>query len=220
MTSVAVVGMVDTVGTTAKNIPTATGKVAGYVTGSADIQWTAAEWAMFPHSVHVTINQENGSDAACDVYDYETGAWTELDVVAKVKANAGQCTVYVNQANVESLTKALTAAGMQNHGVELWLANWDLDKSEATALVGTFINEFKVVAVQWASPSSNPDIILPGSTKTLKQANCDLSVTLVGWPAVVTPPAPPVDPPPVTETVSVTFTSTDGGKTFTVTGKL
>ena len=39
----------------------------------------------------------------------------------------------------------------------------------------------KIVAVQWASPSSNPDTPLPRSSLTLEQANCDLSVTLDYW---------------------------------------
>lgn len=39
----------------------------------------------------------------------------------------------------------------------------------------------KIVAVQWASPSSNPDTPLPRSSLTLRQANCDLSVTLDYW---------------------------------------
>jgi hypothetical protein len=38
-----------------------------------------------------------------------------------------------------------------------------------------------VQAVQWAAPQSNPDTLIPGSSLTLADGNCDLSVTAPGW---------------------------------------
>ena len=37
-------------------------------------------------------------------------------------------------------------------------------------MVGTRLDGHKIVAVQWASPSSNPDMPLPRSSLTLEQA--------------------------------------------------
>ena len=47
---------------------------------------------------------------------------------------------------------------------------------------------FPVKAVQWASPSSNPGTLVPGTGLTLTQANCDLSVADKSWPSVPPPP--------------------------------
>jgi hypothetical protein len=54
-------------------------------------------------------------------------------------------------------------------------------QAQADNLLGTRLHGHKVVAVQWASPSSNPNTPLPRSSLTLRQANCDLSVTLDYW---------------------------------------
>ena len=43
---------------------------------------------------------------------------------------------------------------------------------------GIQIGGFRVEMVQWASSSSNPDTILPGTNYTLKSAGCDLSVAI------------------------------------------
>ena len=48
-------------------------------------------------------------------------------------------------------------------------------------MLGTRLDGHKIVAVQWASPSSNPDMPLPRSGLTLEQANCDLPVTPDYW---------------------------------------
>ena len=37
------------------------------------------------------------------------------------------------------------------------------------------------MAVQWASPTSNPNTIVPGGTQTLADANIDISVTIPSW---------------------------------------
>jgi hypothetical protein len=80
------------------------------------------------------------------------------------------------------LRPAATGPGALYHRhVRLWLADWSLSRAQADNLLGTRLHGHKVVAVQWASPSSNPNTPLPRSSLTLRQANCDLSVTLDYW---------------------------------------
>jgi hypothetical protein len=84
----------------------------------------------------------------------------------------------VATANQATLTRALRAAG--HTGVDLWVANWSLSEAEAARLLTTS-GDYPVVAVQWASPTSNPNTPVPGSTRTLAEANVDLSVTVASW---------------------------------------
>ena len=187
------VTMIDTIGADAFNIPASAPKVAGYVTGSAEIEWTTADWARFPKAGKVRINQRATADPnpkVGDVYDVEAGALTVPAAVTAAKARKAigwTTAVYVSDSGVDDLVTALGEARLTNSGVELWVANWALNHAEATALIGTYVRGFKIVAVQWASPTSNPDTIVPGSKLTLAQANADLSVTLASWFAYVPP---------------------------------
>jgi hypothetical protein len=183
--AVATATMIDTIHDDVHNIPVTAPKVAGYSTGTADIRWTTADWDRFPNSGKVRINQDGSTDISeaglDDVADYEPGAFTEAQVLEWVKlrkhSNLG-CAVYVATANQASLTRALRAAG--HTGVDLWVANWSLSEAEAARLLTTS-GEYPVVAVQWASPTSNPNTLVPGSTRTLAEANVDLSVTVASW---------------------------------------
>jgi hypothetical protein len=88
------------------------------------------------------------------------------------------CAIYVATSNQSSLTSALKAAG--HIKVDLWVADWSLSEAEAADLL-TISGDYPVVAVQWASPASNPNTVVPGSTKTLAEANVDLSITVASW---------------------------------------
>jgi hypothetical protein len=57
--------MIDSIHATCHNIPTGTRKVAGYVTGSADIRWRRADWDRFSprHTGLVRIDQSFGGRA-------------------------------------------------------------------------------------------------------------------------------------------------------------
>jgi hypothetical protein len=173
-------------------IPVSTLKIAGYVTGTPDVQWTATDWARFPRSGHVRIDQSAGgalfTSGAADVLDVETGAATQEDAVTAIperQKHGEYSTVYVAQARLASLQAALRELGslITMNKVGFWVANWNLSETEADAALGN-----EIVAVQWASPVSNPDTRVPGSNLTLRQANLDLSVTQPGW---FPPPAPP-----------------------------
>jgi hypothetical protein len=180
------VTMIDATGACAPSVPAGTAKVAGYVTGSAGICWTAADWDRF-HGSRVRIDQSPDLSAFAagnaDVADIENGAGTAeaaAAAVAERQKNGRYSTAYVSAANLPALRDALSA--VVTNQVGFWVANWDLSEAEAAAQLGN-----EIVAVQWASPASNPGTLMPGSALTLAKANADLSVTLAGW---YPPPAP------------------------------
>ena len=86
---------------------------AGYVTGSPDIQWTAAQLA----TATVTIDQGfTGSPvASATVRDVEAGAWTPVAAVNLTGWTAARPTIYCNQNTLPSVL----AAGWRG---DLWLA--------------------------------------------------------------------------------------------------
>lgn len=198
--------MLDTVGTAAHNIPKATPYVGGYVTGSGAVPWSQGEWSMFPDSRHIRIDQSpsaNPDPHSFDAVDMETNALTAGGVAAEVKrrvdAGVTWTTVYATRANLALVTAAIKGLGgsyWDGH-VNYWLADWNLDEEQAAALIGTFIEGATCIAVQWASPTSNPNTVVPGGSATLVQANVDISVcdgTWIpsgGWGTPPTPVAPP-----------------------------
>jgi hypothetical protein len=183
--AVATAVMIDTIHDDVSNIPVNTPKVAGYITGTPDIQWTNADWDRFPRSGKVRINQDGSTDVSeagvGNVADCEPGAFSVAQVVEWVKLRKHSniaSAVYVSASEQGSLTGALREAG--HTGVDLWVANWDLSEAEAADLLTTS-GEYPVVAVQWASPISNPNTAVPGGSLTLSEANVDLSITVASW---------------------------------------
>jgi hypothetical protein len=184
--------MIDAIHADAGNIPAGTPKVAGYVTGTPDIQWTSPDWARFPSSGHVRIDQSAAlaewASGGADVADVESGAATQASAVAAAlerEKKGWWSFIYVAQGNLAAMQTAVAAAKLTQ--VQYWVAAWDADEVNAAAMLGD-----DIIAVQWASPSSNPDTTVPGSTQTLSQANVDLSVTIPSWFAYI-PPAPVQD---------------------------
>jgi hypothetical protein len=213
--TVSTVTMFDTINQSAGNIPQSAKKVGGYVTGPENILWPPVKWALFPNAGHVSIDQSAdltmyGAGSA-EVADVEAGAGTYANAAEETQnrqtAKASPGTLYVSAANVDDLVAELHKSEVDFSDVYLWLANWDLDEAEATALVGTEVQGLRVVAVQWASPSSNPHTQVPGeSGQTLLGSNLDLSVAEAGWipaPGYVAPVAPEPTPEPVPEEVPV-----------------
>lgn len=185
--------MIDATDTTTDTgkIPAGTRRVAGYDTGTPDIMWDAADWARFPRASRIHIDQSAGlpffAAGKTQVADVERGAGTIEHAVAGVveRQKAGEySTIYIQQSNLAELAAALHAADVKMNRVGFWVANWNLSEAAAAAQLGN-----ETVAIQWASPTSNPNTVMPGSALTLRDANVDLSVTLPGW---YPPPAPPV----------------------------
>lgn len=183
--------MVDATGTDSAHLPAEAPKVAGYVTGSGGVPWSAADWARFTQAGHVRVDQSATLSAwasgAADVADMEKGAATQGTVIIQGlvrQAKGWWSFVYVSAANLAGLQEAARAAGLVK--LQYWVANWNLSEEEAAAQLGG-----DIVAVQFASPTSNPDTVVPGGTATLKDANVDLSVTIPAWFGY-RPPAPAV----------------------------
>lgn len=210
--------MADTIGADAKNIPATFPKVAGYDTGSGSIPWTLADWGLFPKSGHVHIDQSPGLASYgighSAVADIESGAGTIANLMVQTKlryAAGARGNVYCSLGDPfnhpASSVLVQVLLGMVNAGLDVsktdfWLADWNLNETQASALIGHYTVPLaghgnvsvNVVAVQWASPSSNPNTILPGTNQTLSQANVDLSETAPGWFPYVAPPIPPGSP--------------------------
>lgn len=209
--------MIDTIGACVGNIPRNALKVAGYVTGTGDVPWTLADFQEFEKTAGVVrIIQRPGSDVfGGDVFDIEPGALNIAEFVVAAKTREqhkwSSCG-YIDATQAGSLVQACSDAGLTM--VTLWIANWNLNETQAISLLGTKMREYPVVAVQYASPASNPNTVCPGSSKTLKELNLDLSVTLPTWfPAPshtpVAPP-PPAVPPTSPQTSTLALTTAHG----------
>lgn len=130
---------------------------AGYATGSADIKWTAVQFANNPGVI--VIDQDPGAtDHTADVLDVESGAATVAEIPAWVRdalasyaANArpGQRMplIYVSRSNLDAACKAIT--DNKFIGVGIWLADPDLTIAQAEALLGTMHNGVTIMGVQF-----------------------------------------------------------------------
>lgn len=201
--------MLDTIGMDALNIPKTTKFIGAYVSGTGGVPWSAAELNAFPDSVILRIAQNAGTFpgiSGYDVLDIENGAYTPTEAALEVKdrVNAGiQWTIgYGSDSTLATFATAVRALGesVWNGHVYCWYADWNLDQAGAEALLGTEIHGMTCVAVQWASPSSNPKTVTPGSSIDLEASNIDISVidatripsTIRPAPAPVPAPAAPI----------------------------
>lgn len=214
-----VVRMVDTIHADVKNIPAVIPDDAGYISGTSDVDWTAGDFAKFSGHTIVRIWQGFGpvpADDAYDAIDVEARAVTPqmaADAVER-RVNRGiQWTwIYGTDSTLAETNALIRAKGDHiwiGH-VYSWLADWNLNEAEATALIGSMIHGATCISVQWASPSSNPNTVLPGTDMTLAQSNCDLSVTDARWGAKPAPPPPPVPVPPAMMSGFLCFIGSDG----------
>ena len=202
--------MLDDIGSSSRNIPVGTPYVAGYVTGIGDVPWTPAEFARFAGSRIVRINQGAGNAVGphdYDVLDVEQYAVTPGGAAqahkARVDAGIPWTTIYGTDSTIQQVVNDIRALG-DNYWighVNVWLANWNLNLGEATALLGTEIHGASCIGVQWASPSSNPNTQVPGGYGTLSQDNIDISVVDDTWiPSGGFAGNVPTPPPPTTYT--------------------
>lgn len=227
--------MVDMTHDAVGKVPAHFDYVGGYCSGLGSVPWDAADWAKYGNARIIRIYQGAGAFpgiAGFDEIDVETGAVTPQQaadlVEQRVNAGITWTGIYGSDAAIAETSTLIQAKGVRvwNGHVYCRVANWNLDEVEASKLVGTYIHGMTCVGVQWASPSSNPNTILPGTSLTLAQANVDLSVVDVNWipSGGFSPPAPPPPPPPPT-TIDATLvmlpggvakhvSSTDNGKTW------
>jgi hypothetical protein len=134
------------------------GQAAGYSTGTGDVRWTAQDWKNHPGAVRIDQDPD-ASDFTADVLDVEAGAATTADCAPWAihacraftsAARPGQRTpaIYTSQGNVTAVVNALIAGGVAG-GVSMWIANWDLDRAQAVAIVEAGSGPFPIVGVQY-----------------------------------------------------------------------
>jgi hypothetical protein len=94
--------------------------VAGYVTGTPDIKWTAADFALFSSARLVTIDQgSTGSPVmSANVRDVEPGAWLPQSAVIRSGWTAPRPTIYCNRNDL-SREGGVLGSGWRG---DLWLA--------------------------------------------------------------------------------------------------
>lgn len=135
---------------------------AGYVTGSADVQWTAEDWAAHPGAVKIDQSPLSTVwDATADVQDYENSAVRLDELAPRVKvmlaayhhgARPGQRmpAIYASEANITKVVNALIAGGVTG-GVGLGVAHWGISEAEAAAKVATASGPFPIIWYQFAN---------------------------------------------------------------------
>lgn len=210
--------MIDTIGANLPGLLAALGGrwpdvLAGYVTGTPDIDWPGDQWGKLHGKVGLFRYDQSAAlgtfaSGAADGADIERGAGTTgafIDAARKREARGWWSWAYISQSGLPELQGEVTAAGL--HRVQYGIANWNDSLAQAQAQLGG-----NVAYVQWASPSSNPNTIVPlTGTKTLAELNVDLNATLPGWFAVAKPPPPTMRALLVTPAlVSHPVTSADG----------
>jgi len=154
-------------------------KRAGYTTGSPDIKWTSEDWSHNPDAVVHIDQSASTSPTSGNVKDVERGAATivEAGIWAHSRARLGmRSTIYLSSSNLEEMEREIAKQPGLADFVSYWLANWNLSRAEAVNELGG-----RIVAIQYASPGSNPHTVIPGSNVTLAESNVDLSVTLNSW---------------------------------------
>ncbi|WP_200834770.1 glycoside hydrolase family 25 domain-containing protein [Amycolatopsis alkalitolerans] len=106
--------------------------VAGYIDKITIPPWTAADWALFPHSRHVRIVKKASTNAG-DVLDVEQGDATPAEApgwARRRRAVGAIPTVYCSQSLWQAVQDAFTAAGEPQP--LYWIAHYDGDPTLPT----------------------------------------------------------------------------------------
>jgi hypothetical protein len=143
-------------------------QLAGYVTGSSDIVWTAAMFASKPGSIHIDQSPNNTVlDELADILDFENGAATLADLVGWVKAaqanfaaNArpGQRkpAIYCSADSLTDVVNALIKGGVTS-GVGLWIAHFGVTEEAAIAVLEAASGPFPVIGFQFTDTGGGGD---------------------------------------------------------------
>jgi hypothetical protein len=191
--------MIDTTGSALPGLLAALGNnfpavLAGYVTGLDGVDWPARYWTdlatkcgLFRYDQTPALSLF-GSGAA-DGADIERGAGVLSDAIIAAQnreAHGWDSYFYFSQGVLGQARQAVAGSGLKR--VSFIVANWGDSRATAEAFIAANPD---VAGVQWASPSSNPDTICPGTSKTLAELNVDLNVTQAGFFALHPVPPPP-----------------------------
>lgn len=137
------------------------GQAAGYITGSASVQWTDADWAAHPGAVRIDQSPViTAADVRCDMIDLEAGAVTidELPEVVKDAQLAYRAGlrpgqrwpgVYCSRSRVTEVANKLAAAGVL--GCPLGVADWNNNPQMARSEVENGSGPYPIVWRQYAN---------------------------------------------------------------------
>lgn len=157
-------GIVITRDCTGSNLASAgwSGQMAGYVTGSAGIAWSAQQFAAHPGAVHIDQTPAGSQwDDTADVDDFERGAVLLGELADRAKARKAafasnkrpgqrEPMVYASASNISDVANALVSGGVKS-GVSLWVANWGVTEGYAAEQVRKAAGPFPINAWQFAN---------------------------------------------------------------------
>lgn len=167
--------------------------MAGYVTGSAGVPWSDAQWAAHPGAIRIDQSPiDTPADETADMIDVETEAATIADVPIWVHGawtsyRAGRRpgqrtpTVYVEQSELTPVANALNAAGITS-GVNLFLTE-PMPEHAAMDILNNTGGPFPFVGVQYQF-----------------QSLFDVSLVSTAWLDNVSKPPPAAKPTGGTQT--------------------
>lgn len=149
-----------------------------YITGTPDVIWSPTQIATVDAGLVITVDQgyDRINPLLPDEFDVEAHAITtqQAAAIALARADARKITrFYGTWATMADVSEELAFQELLRN---VWwrISDWNLDEEMAkSALVNN------VYAVQWASPTSNPHTLIPGTNTTLAAGNADLSVAIV-----------------------------------------
>jgi hypothetical protein len=167
--------------------------MAGYVTGSGDVPWSAAQFAEHPTAIRIDQSPtDTPADETADMIDVEPQAGTIADVPAWVHGawtsyqtgrRPGQRTptVYVEESELTPVANTLEAAGITS-GVNLFLSE-PMPEKAAIEMLSNTGGPFPLVGIQYEFGTDH-----------------DVSVVSTGWLNNVSHTAPVPAPKPGTQT--------------------
>ncbi len=182
------VPFVDVTGVNSGNIPAvpALGIIALYATGTDGIAATSAEIARFKNAgVGVALIDQTPSlsvfaAGSADIADVEQGAGTVDSAVAAIldrQAHGLQSTIYLSYSNLDSMTSALPSDVNQDL-VVYGVADYAWSQAESEDLLAA---NPSWAYCQYGDPETNPDTLVPGTTVTLSEAQCDIDIAQSSW---------------------------------------
>ena len=176
--------LLDTIHADADRLPVNMSACLEYMTGSHDIKWTLSDTRRFPNCTFIRVDQTASLDVyqagGAELADVERGAGTMSEFIKAAKVRASKHwpnNLYCSLSNFTPAISAVHNAGLTGQ-VNYHIADYDMSMDQAIRFIRT---NNDVMAVQFASPTSNPRTLVPGTAHTLKEVNCDLSIKRGEW---------------------------------------
>lgn len=125
-------------------IPRNAQMVAGY--GNGLYEWTAADWALFPSAVHISIDVNGSDPAGCGVLDverYDASPQTAAIWIKERVATGHAATIYCSRSTMPAVQKACSGLNYV-----IWVADYT---GQPHAIPGTVATQYENHAVTGAN---------------------------------------------------------------------